>query len=253
MVANINHINNNELRIISPFNRYQQIAQNEAKIERIDKEISARQKYVSSLDDHIQLLKTNNVARQEYVQTLSESRDLDKKRIELLAQHQQTTKDMMDILQKIIERNGGKVDPIKDSSLKEFQSLASQVKTLDKKDNILKEKSTNLDTKIDKLELKVEYTEKQVAKLESKVEAKASVVPTINENSFKKKSTPEYASTYKPSDMQIPLVKKFNAPVIELEHRPSNKKLDEELRQQVYQSQKNLYDSIIASHLKKLI
>lgn len=249
-MAAINNINNNELRVLSSFNRYQQTSQTQAKIERIDREITIREKYASNSDKLInsyqELIASNSEIIQlhkEQRQLLVESRDLDKKRIGLM-------KEAITVVQKMMAMHEQGLVGQKPQELK---VLSSQAEKLSNKENILKEKSINLDPKLDKLALKVEHAEKQVAKIESKVDTKASVLSTINETSFKKKSTPEYANTYKPSDIQLPMLKKSATPVIDLEHRPSNKKLDEELRQQVYQSQRNLYDSIVASRVKKLI
>lgn len=202
--SDIQNINN--IKFLSPINRYQQISQAESKIKEIDKEVNARNQYISSID-------TNIIARKEYIKTLLESRDLGYKRMALL---EDTNKKLIYLLDSRGIKHNAK-------SVELEPSIKEHLKDLEKKQNVLKEKSFNVDKKLDKLTLKLEQSEKQIAH--------ARVVTNIFN---------EYVPTYKPNDLKITSMEKST-------------KSDEELKLQVYRSQKNLYDSIVSKYVKNNI
>lgn len=195
MVANIN-----DVRVSSPINRYQQISQAEGKI---DKEIKARENYITSIDNDIGL-------RREYISSLVSSRDEHIEQRKLLAESREINSKRMLITQESIDINKKKIELLEENNRlllgllekrgfkvdnndittnsKELTLLNAKVERLENRENSLKEKSINLDTKLDKLALKVDHTEKQAAKLENKIEDKPQN-PTINDNS---KNTDEY-------------------------------------------------------------
>lgn len=142
MVANVNHIS--DTIVSSPINRYQQISQAESKIEKVDREIAAREKYDNSSNKLINSYKNLISSNNEIIALHKESKDLSYKRIALL---EDTNKRLIALL---------------DSKGIKYNAKSFEL------DSTIKERLKNLDTKLDKLTLKAEHTEKQSAKLENK-------------------------------------------------------------------------------------
>lgn len=228
-MAAIQNINNNTSMIMLRPNA-QSVQDVDTKIAKIDKGIESNNKLIELFKEKKTKLENLINSNEKYIQTLQESKELDKKRISIF-------QDTNDKLQTLLDRNSNKIDA------SDVKLLDKQLDTFTKKESVLKAQAATVDTKIEKLAARVEFTKNQITKLEanSKNIETSNVQVKPDKNSF--------ANGYRPTADQIAKLElsKINQEFLDFDMS------DTLFQQKIRYSQKNIYESIVNSFLKKLV
>ena len=243
-------------------NRVRQV-NNQRQIAHIDREIDIRTDYrntlVESRDAHIEsrdawinyatLLEQNIASNNELISLYKESRELDRKRMSLMGQQiklLQESKEILqntnDKLQALLDRGQGRrtvsAEPIVQKRSVELNDLDRKLTYLSKQESVVKEQTALVDAKADKLAIKVEHTKKQLAKHEAEVNNTGFTTP--QEKAVSERDASRISSTYKPFANQ-----RLNNYVEDNTTKEKSVVDLKALEQTVYNSQKNIYESIV--------
>jgi chromosome segregation ATPase len=272
----INSVNDRILSLsnhnIEQPNRVRQIENNQRQIAHIDKEIGIRTDYrntlVESRNTHIEsrnawknyanLLEQNIASNNELISLYKESRELDRKRIglmerqiTLLQESKEIGREKINILkntneklQVLSDRGQGRRTVSAEPRLQ--NDLDRKLTYLSKQEAVVKEQTALVDAKADKLAIKVEHTEKEIVKLEAKVNNTGFTTP--QEKAVSERDASGTCSTYKPFANQ-----RLNNYVEDNTTKEKSVVDLKALEQKVYNSQKNIYESIVSKMIAKLV
>ena len=227
MAANININNRFQLNDVIPQNNRQLSA--EQKVIKIDQEISVRETYKSSLE-------SSREAWKDYAKLTKESKGL--------------VQDLMSNLREQINNNKEQIDLWKTViKLKGLDGEKSNTKIINNSENPNK-KVISLAKEQVILQKKVEISEKNVIEASKKIAAIEKYTQKLEVQSTIKKDV--VVSTYKLTSTQLSTLVRYNNTL--------NKSASKEINvasintlPNVYQSQQNIYESIINSLLMKII
>lgn len=234
MAANININNRFQLNDIIPQNNIQLSA--EQKVIKIDQEISVRETYKSSLE-------SSREAWKDYAKLTQDSKALSQKLLNIL-------RDQISNGEKIITNNLEQIDLWKTViKLKGLDDEKSNAKIINNSENPNK-KVISLAKEQVILQKKVEISEKNVIEASKKIAAIEKYTQKLEVQSTIKKDV--VVSTYKLTSTQLSTLVRYNNTL--------NKSASKEINvasintlPNVYQSQQNIYESIINSLLMKII
>ncbi len=227
MAANININNRFQLNDVIPQNNRQLSA--EQKVIKIDQEISVRETYKSSLE-------SSREAWKDYAKLTQESKGL--------------VQDLMSNLREQINNNKEQIDLWKTViKLKGLDDEKSNAKIINNSENPNK-KVISLAKEQVILQKKVEISEKNVIEASKKIAAIEKYTQKLEVQSTIKKDV--VVSTYKLTSTQLSTLVRYNNTLNKSASKEINVAYINTLPN-VYQSQQNIYESIINSLLMKII
>lgn len=222
-------------------NREQRTSNIEGRVTRIDREITARERYVDSLVESRDLLKQNIEVRQKriaggerLIKLHQEQKENINKRVGLLEKNNELLNGM---LEKRHNRSKS-VQPVQTSKLEEVNTLP--------KGTLISEQKAKLESDVKKHNIAIDYHDKKLAKLVDTDKAKE-VVPTTKPS--KKEGL---ASGYKPNN-PIPTLKTDNKPDTVKSASSYVSNFSSQQQRYIVQSQVNIWNSIASANIRKLI
>ena len=227
MAANININNRFQLNDIIPQNNIQLSA--EQKVIKIDQEISVRETYKSSLE-------SSREAWKDYAKLTQESKGLVQDLMSNLREQINNNKEQIDLWKTVIKLKGLDGEKSNTKIINNSENPNKKVISLAKEQVILQKKVEISEKNIIEAGKKIEAIEKYTQKLE--------VQPTVKKDVV--------VSTYKPTSTQLSTLVCDNYALNKSDSGAVDIKPKYSLPV-IYQSQKNIYESVLNSLLLKLI
>ena len=227
MAANININNRFQLNDVIPQNNRQLSA--EQKVIKIDQEISVRETYKSSLE-------SSREAWKDYAKLTQESKGLVQDLMSNLREQINNNKEQIDLWKTVIKLKGLDGEKSNTKIINNSENPNKKVISLAKEQVILQKKVEISEKNIIEAGKKIEAIEKYTQKLE--------VQPTVKKDVV--------VSTYKPTSTQLSTLVCDNYALNKSDSGAVDIKPKYSLPV-IYQSQKNIYESVLNSLLLKLI